>query len=110
MCNDAPAGRHASYFSVAFAATAPAAAPVAAPFVPLIGESTVATILSPGRFVAVQTRPPDVIVIPVPAPISREGARAGAGEGIGADGCGRGVASSGGCAGDIVRSRRVVRV
>src|SRR6478752_3969672 len=37
MWSDAPAGRHDSYFSVAFAATAPAAAPVAAPItVPLV--------------------------------------------------------------------------
>src|SRR5690242_14018370 len=85
---------------------------MSAPLLPLTGESTVATILSPGRLVAVQTRPPDVITIPVPDPISREGAtaRADAGAGNGTPGEGCGVASSGGCAGDSVRSRRAVRV
>src|SRR5205823_12057263 len=86
---------------------------ITAPLVPLTGESTVATILSPGRLVSVQTRPPEVMTIPVPDPIAREGAAAGAsagvGEGIGADGWGRGVASSGACAGDS-RSRRAARV
>src|SRR5690349_18353352 len=85
---------------------------MSAPLLPVTGESTVATILSPGRLVAVQTRPPDVITIPVPDPISREGAAAGAdtgaGNGIAGDGCG--VASSGGCVGDNERSRRAVRV
>jgi hypothetical protein len=86
---------------------------ITAPLVPLTGESTVATILSPGRLVSVQTRPPEVMTIPVPDPISREGAAAadvaGVDEGIGANGCGRGVASRGACAG-VNRSRRAVRV
>jgi hypothetical protein len=83
---------------------------ITAPLLPLIGESMVATILSPGRFVVVQTFPPEVTEKPVPLPISFEGAGAGAGLGlgIGADGTGCGVASEGAWAGLMFRSRRDV--
>src|SRR6185503_7503284 len=50
----------------------------------------VATILSPGRLVVLQIRPPAVIDIPTPAAIAREGDGAGAGAGSGA-GVGAGV-------------------
>src|SRR4051812_19963686 len=82
---------------------------ISAPFVPLTGESIVATILSPGRLVSVQTRPPDVITMPVPAPISRVGAAAGARAGSGA-GVGILGRTSCGAAGDIRRVSRPVRV
>jgi hypothetical protein len=67
----------------------------------------VATTLSPGRFVDVQTLPPEVTEKPLPAPISFDGAGAGAGVTAGVrTWCG--VASIGGAAGDM-RSRRAVR-
>src|SRR3954464_2248519 len=83
---------------------------ISAPFVPLTGESIVATILSPGRLVSVQTRPPDVITMPVPAPITRDGAAAGARAGSGAGVGMLGRTSCGAAAGDIRRVSRAVRV
>src|SRR3954465_430041 len=83
---------------------------IRAPFVPLTGESIVATILSPGRLVSVQTRPPAVITMPVPAPISRVGAAAGARAGSGAGVGILGRTSCGAATGDIRRVSRPVRV
>ena len=55
-----------------------------APFDHITAPSVVATILSPGLPVSVQTRPPAVMEIAVPAAISRDGTAAGAGAGAGA--------------------------